>query len=74
MTMATRRQMATIRHQRIDDTARAMMDGGVTLTWRQRDDIGDACSDWLVRRLGLTATTTEDGVRYEPRALAPKGR
>ena len=67
--MATTEQMDTIEHRRIDDTAREMQRMGVTLTWDQSDEIGDAGHGWLRDRLGLAKSATdEDGVTYTPTA------
>ena len=62
--MATAKQIATIRARRVDDTARAMMRHGVSLTWRQAKAIGDEGCDWIARRLFLVRTTDESGVHF----------
>lgn len=62
--MATTEQIETIRAQRVDDTACAMMRDGVTLTWEQADALGDDVLDWIERRLGLRVETTHAGVVY----------
>jgi hypothetical protein len=59
---ATEIQIATIRARRVDDTARAMMADGVTLTHEQADDLGDETMSWLSSRLGLTVRETDSGV------------
>mgnify|MGYP001560732047 CR=1 FL=1 len=65
--MATRRQMATISHRRIDDTARAMMVTGVSVTWPQMAQLGDEAGDWLRKRLALPVVeTSHAGVTYSP--------
>lgn len=65
-TIATETQIATIRARRVDDTARAMMVGGVTLTHEQADDLGDEAIGWLRSRLGLTVRETDRGVECVP--------
>ena len=62
MSPATEIQIATIRARRVDDTARAMMASGVTLTHDQADDLGDEAMSWLTSRLGLRVTETDRGV------------
>ena len=63
--MATRKQMRTISHRRIDDTARAMMRTGVTLTWPQSEQLGDEAGDWIRTRLALPVVeTSHAGVTY----------
>ena len=62
---ATAEQMETIMAQRIDDVARDMMAHGVELSWEQIEEMGETRCHWLVSRLGLKSTTTDDGVRYE---------
>lgn len=64
--MATDEQMATIEARRVDDTAREMMDEGVTLTWEQADEIGDEGASWLKSRLGLVSKTSDRGVSFSP--------
>jgi hypothetical protein len=61
-TTATAAQLATIRARRVDETARAMMTSGVTLTHEQADDLGAESLDWLRTRLGLTVEETNSGV------------
>lgn len=63
---ATETQIATIRARRVDDTARAMMAQGVTLTHKQADDLGDEATDWIAARLGLRVTETDRGVECTP--------
>lgn len=65
---ATESQIAAIRARRVDDTARAMMAEGVTLTHEQADDLGDEAMGWLSSRLGLTVTETDSGVECTPQA------
>lgn len=67
-TAATESQLATIRARRVDDTAREMMEAGVTLTHEQADELGDEACDWMSRRLGLQMTTDSEGVRFAPAA------
>lgn len=62
--MATEQQLATIRARRVDDTARAMMRDGVTLTWDEAGIVGDEACDWIARRLGLATSTDEAGVHF----------
>lgn len=64
--MATRDQIETIEHRRIDDTAREMMRAGLQLTWAQADEIGDAGAQWLRDRLGLVHEKDDRGVTYRP--------
>lgn len=63
---ATDVHMETIRHQRVDDTARDMMRRGVRLSWEQEESLGAIERSWLHRRLGLSAQTDDQGVTYSP--------
>jgi hypothetical protein len=62
--MATEQQLATIRARRIDDTARDMMQFGVSLSWEEAEAIGDEGCDWLARRLDLTKAADQEGVHF----------
>jgi len=67
--MATKQQMATIQARRVDDTARAMMRDGLSLTWDEAGIVGDEACDWIARRLGLARTTDEAGVHFASREV-----
>lgn len=62
--MATEQQLATIRARRVDDTAREMMQYGVSLSWEEAEAIGDEGCDWLARRLDLSKASDEEGVHF----------
>jgi hypothetical protein len=82
MITATETHLATIRARRIDDTARAMMTEGLTLTYEQADELGDEATDWIEQRLGLSVAETDLRVECSPaapvcehcgRPIAPEG-
>ncbi len=58
-------QLKTIAARRIDNTARAMMRNGVTLTHEQSDTLGEEGMAWIRTRLGLVVRTTDTGVVCE---------
>ena len=68
-TMATQIQIDTIEARRVNDVAREMMVGGVTLSAEQSDEISDAGHQWIRDRLGLvTDGERDDGsIRYVAR-------
>jgi len=66
MDVATIQQMATIRHRRVDDTARKMMTEGVRLSWEQVNVLGEEAIDWMRKRLSLSMTTDEYGAAFTP--------
>jgi hypothetical protein len=82
MITATETHLATIRARRIDDTARAMLREGVTLTHEQADELGDDGLAWIASRLGLSVVETDLRVECSPAAptcehcghpIAPEG-
>lgn len=63
---ATEAQLSTIRARAVNDEARAMMAGGVTLTHEQADALGQEALAWVGGRLGLNVAETDSGVVCTP--------
>jgi len=55
-------QLDALRSRAINDVTRAIMADGITLTFGDVDDLGDATMAWIGSRLGLSVTTTDRGV------------
>lgn len=63
---ATEIQVATIRAQAYNATAREMASTGITLSHEQADELGDEGMGWLRERLGLHIVTDDAAVRGIP--------
>lgn len=68
---ATEAQLDTIRTRAVNDEARAMMAGGVTLTHEQADELGGEALDWMRYRLALDIKETDVGTECAPHVKAP---